>query len=179
MWILYPHVNAQWERRGARFKIPRKENCKNIDFKKYFFDPFVYQEFVRLSCFYFIFLLFSILFFYICVLPVHMLVHHLHVWCLWRPEGGDRPCGTGVENCCVLLCGCWKSNSSSLVKQQVLLAAKPSLLPSYFLCVGTEYGGLRKSWDCFLFHPLPFRDWTQVFSKRIVNLNEVRSDTMQ
>jgi E3 ubiquitin-protein ligase NEDD4 len=64
------------------------------------------------------------------VLPACMSVHHMHTWCLWRPEEGVGSPGIGVTDSCELPCGCWELNSGPLKKQPVLLTTEPSLNPT-------------------------------------------------
>lgn len=50
-----------------------------------------------------------------------MPVHHLHVWCLQRPEEDVGSSGTGAINGCELPCGCLELNLSPSEEQPVLL----------------------------------------------------------
>ena len=70
-------------------------------------------------------------FYFICCecLPACMFVHHLHAWCVYRPERGNWIPGTGVLDDCETPCGYWELNPGSLEQQPVLLTAKPSLHP--------------------------------------------------
>jgi hypothetical protein len=49
-----------------------------------------------------------------------MSVHHLHAWCLQRPEEGVVSSGTGVIDGRELPCGCLELNLSPLEEQPVL-----------------------------------------------------------
>lgn len=57
------------------------------------------------------------------VVPVHS------ACCLERPEDGAGSAGTGTEDGCKLLCGCWDLNPGPLQEQQAFSPAEPSLQP--------------------------------------------------
>ena len=59
------------------------------------------------------------------VLPAHMSVCQLYIYCPWRPKEGTACPGTEVEDGSM-----WKSNPDSLQEQKVLLAMKPAFQPS-------------------------------------------------
>lgn len=62
------------------------------------------------------------IYFILCVLVFCSIVfvHHLHAWCLQRPEVGVRSSGSGVTGGCEPSRGCWELNPGPLKKQQGL-----------------------------------------------------------
>ena len=50
-----------------------------------------------------------------------MFMHHLHVWCPWRPEEDVRSFGIRVTGDCQSPGGCSESNPDALEEQPVLL----------------------------------------------------------
>lgn len=60
-------------------------------------------------------------------LTVCVSVHIVCTWCLRMPEEGVTLLKTGITDVCEQPCGCWKSNSSPLEEQLVLLTAEISL----------------------------------------------------
>ena len=60
------------------------------------------------------------------VLPICNSVHHLHAWCLQRPEESIRFTRCGVIDACELTCRCWESNLSQ-EEHPVILTTEPSL----------------------------------------------------
>lgn len=55
------------------------------------------------------------------VLTIYMPVHHLHGWCLQRPEEDVGSSGTGAINGCELSWRCLELNLSPSEEQPVLL----------------------------------------------------------
>lgn len=56
-----------------------------------------------------------------------MYVHHVHVWCLLRPEEGIGSLEIRITEGCKLLCGCWELNLDSLEGKPMLLTSEPFL----------------------------------------------------
>ena len=72
---------------------------------------------------------------YLCVYGCFacMYVCVLCMWCLWRPEEGVEPSGTGFTDGCEPPYESWELNLGPLQEQQVLLEAEPSLPPNIYL----------------------------------------------
>jgi hypothetical protein len=47
---------------------------------------------------------------YMSVLLMCTCVHHVHTWCLWRPEDCVSSPVTGVTDGCKAASGCWEQN---------------------------------------------------------------------
>ena len=54
------------------------------------------------------------------ILPAHMYMHHIQVWCSWWPEKGDRSPEIGVTDGCEPPCMCCELKPARLRDQQVL-----------------------------------------------------------
>lgn len=67
-----------------------------------------------------------------CVYALHvcMSVHHVHLWCLRRPE--EAIGYPGITDGCELPCGCGEPNPAPLQKQPVLPSTEPSLQPPFY-----------------------------------------------
>ena len=50
----------------------------------------------------------------VCLLCLHVSVHHICAWYPWRPEEGGRCPGAGATDGCEPPCGCWELNPSPL-----------------------------------------------------------------
>lgn len=61
-----------------------------------------------------------------------MSAHHMHAYCLERPEEGARSPETGATGSRELSCGSWKLSPGPLQKQQVFSSAKPLSHAVYF-----------------------------------------------
>lgn len=60
-------------------------------------------------------------------LSICMYVHHVHVWCLLRPEEEIGSLEIRITEGCKLLCGCWELNLDSLEGKPMLLTSEPFL----------------------------------------------------
>lgn len=60
-------------------------------------------------------------------LSICMYVHHVHIWCLLRPEEGIGSLEIGIIKGCKLLCCGWELNLDSLEGKPMFLTSEPSL----------------------------------------------------
>jgi hypothetical protein len=79
------------------------------------------------------------------VLSECMYMHHIHVFCSWRPDKGFTCPGIEVTDSYELVCGCWDLNLGPLGGQQVLLTAQ-SCLHSLFVVLLCFETGFYVTW---------------------------------